>query len=334
MLRAVPGWADELIATAAKCAEDIDAAIELAREFGTMLAMPGRGPATVERWAVLAALGRQNLTVARVFEAHTDALAIRAEAGESLSGESTWGVFAAETSSDRLVAEFGADATVRLTGVKPWCSLGHALDCALVAAHRPDGARQLFAVDLRQDGVEASPPQTWAARGLRTVGSGPVRFGGVAARAVGEPGWYLDRPGFAWGGMGVAAVWFGGALGLADTLRRAASARRGELNDLHVGVVDAALHAAGCVLAAAADTIGAGEADRAAGTLLALRVRQVVADAVEQVLRQVGHALGPAPLAFDAEHAARVADLQLYVRQHHGERDLAALGRCVLGDGT
>ena len=43
----------------------------------------------------------------------------------------------------------------------------------------------------------------------------------------------------------------------------------------------------------------------------------------------MGHALGPGPLAMDAEHAARVADLTLYVRQHHAERDLAALGRLV-----
>ena len=42
-----------------------------------------------------------------------------------------------------------------------------------------------------------------------------------------------------------------------------------------------------------------------------------------------GHALGPAPLAFDEEHARRVADLTLYIRQHHGDRDLAALGHAV-----
>jgi hypothetical protein len=57
------------------------------------------------------------------------------------------------------------------------------------------------------------------------------------------------------------------------------------------------------------------------------------------VLTTVGHALGPGPLAHDETHAARVADLTLYVRQHHAERDLAALGRLVApptptGDGT
>ena len=31
----------------------------------------------------------------------------------------------------------------------------------------------------------------------------------------------------------------------------------------------------------------------------------------------------------EPEHAARVADLRLYLRQHHAERDLAALGRLV-----
>jgi hypothetical protein len=81
----------------------------------------------------------------------------------------------------------------------------------------------------------------------------------------------------------------------------------------------------------AADEVDNGRAVGAKGAVLALRVRSVVADAVEAVLRQVGHALGPAPLAFDDAHARRVADLELYVRQHHGERDLAALGRAVLG---
>ena len=43
-----------------------------------------------------------------------------------------------------------------------------------------------------------------------------------------------------------------------------------------------------------------------------------------------GTSLGPAPLAFDADHARRTADLRLYIRQHHGARDDAALGAAVL----
>ncbi|MDQ2757232.1 MAG: acyl-CoA dehydrogenase, partial [Actinomycetota bacterium] len=40
----------------------------------------------------------------------------------------------------------------------------------------------------------------------------------------------------------------------------------------------------------------------------------------------VGRALGAAPLCLDAAHAQAVADVQVYVRQSHAERDLAALG--------
>jgi len=73
-----------------------------------------------------------------------------------------------------------------------------------------------------------------------------------------------------------------------------------------------------------------GTANGADGVLLAFRVRSVVARAAEEVLERVGHALGPAPLAMDERHARRVADLQLYLRQHHAERDESALGRQVL----
>jgi hypothetical protein len=93
--------------------------------------------------------------------------------------------------------------------------------------------------------------------------------------------------------------------------------------------VDAALHAARVTLRDAAATIDAGSAAGPAGRLVAERVRAVVTWSAELTLAHVGRALGPAPLAFDLVHAARVADLELYLRQHHGERDLALLGALV-----
>lgn len=322
---------DDLLSGAARCGDDAATAVVLAGVWGARFPSPG-GPDTATRFALLRAVARESLTAGRVLEAHTDALAILAEAGESAPPDTSWGVFAAEGPATRLTART-ADGTFRLTGVKPWCSLAGLLDHALVTAHVGD-ARQLFAVDLHHPGVRPEPAGVWAARGLRTVTSGPVHFTDVPATPVGAPGWYLRRPGFAWGGVGVAACWLGGVDGLAETLRRASAGRTGELAALHVGVVDVARHAAGCVLADAARSIASGAAAGAAGGLLALRVRAVVADTVDRVLRQVGHALGPAPLAFDADHAARVADLTLYVRQHHAERDLAALGRDLLEGGT
>ena len=40
--------------------------------------------------------------------------------------------------------------------------------------------------------------------------------------------------------------------------------------------------------------------------------------------------LGPAPLAFDEGYGKRMADLALYIRQHHAMRDDAQLGALTL----
>ena len=65
------------------------------------------------------------------------------------------------------------------------------------------------------------------------------------------------------------------------------------------------------------------------GRLRSLRVR-ALADAVAgEVMDRVGRALGAGPLGHDEAHARTVADLTVYLRQHHAERDLAQLGTLV-----
>ncbi len=314
------------VSTAAREAgEDVEAALTIADGLGRELPLPGGG-STAARFDTLAALGRANLTVARVVEAHCDALAILREAGHD-DVDGTWGVFAAEAPGARLDAVPAADG-YRLSGTKPWCSLADRVDHALVTAHVGE-QRQLFRVALRQPGVRVDPPEGWVSRGLRTVTSTATHYDDVPTDPVGEVGWYLTRPGFAWGGVGVAACWYGGTEGVADTLRRVAAGRARPLDELHLGAADVELHAARTALAHAASCIDTGGvADPA---LLALRTRSVVAAAAERVLQQVAHALGPAPLTFDENHARQVADLEVYVRQHHGERDLASLGSALLG---
>ena len=63
--------------------------------------------------------------------------------------------------------------------------------------------------------------------------------------------------------------------------------------------------------------------------MLARRTRAVVEHAVDEAITRSGRALGPGPLCQDGRHAQRVADLTIYVRQSHAERDLATLGRIV-----
>jgi alkylation response protein AidB-like acyl-CoA dehydrogenase len=334
---ALPSWSADLIAAARAAGEDVALGLEVAAKYGDQLPVPGRG-ATAVRWALLAEVAAADLTAARILEAHSDALAILAETAAAREHSQarpggTWGVFAAEGPGVRLDGTNGPSGW-RLTGTKPWCSLGGALDHALVTAHAGP-QRRLFAVDLHDPSVHADPPSGWAARGLRNVPSGPVHFEATPACPVGGPGWYLTRPGFAWGGLGVAACWYGGAHALSQTLRAAAAGRHpDDLLSMQVGAADVAMHGAAASLLEAARLVDdADSGDRRAVPLLALRVRSVVADAAERVIAHVAHALGPAPLAFDEEHARRVADLQIYIRQHHAERDLATLGRLLSGGG-
>lgn len=320
----------ELAAAAARAVpEGIGAAVHLARDLGRWLPDPGAG--TALRWAALATIGAVDLSVARVAEPHLDALAILAEAGldEETAGDPSWGVYAAEGPGVRLAATLGADGP-ELSGVKPWCSLAGRLDRALVTAWVDDERRGLFAIDLHHDGVRAVD-QPWVGLGLPEVVSGPIELTAVPAREVGGPGWYLRRDGFAWGGLGVAAVWYGGAVGIARRMREQAERRTpDQLALAHLGAVDARLTAAGALLARAAAGVDAGTLSGSRGWPATLRVRQVVADAAEEVLARAAHALGPGPLAQEPEHAQRVVDLQLYLRQHHAERDAAALGEAVL----
>jgi hypothetical protein len=326
-----------LAARTRTAAGDLGRALTLARDLGGELPPPGAGR-TQSRWSALATLGAIDLTVARVAEPHLDALAILAESGQPELADaalSTWGVYAAESATSRLCAQpnTGPDLRApnawRLDGIKPWCSLAEVVDHALVTAWVDESQRGLFAVSLRQPGVTAQPAEeAWVSHGLSSVRSTPTSYRSADATRVGAPGWYLERDGFAWGGIGVAAVWFGGAIGIARRLRRQATEREpDQIGWAHLGTVDAALHAARSVLLESADLIDHHRADGQAGALLALRVRQVVADAVETTIRVADHAMGPGPLAFEDEHATRVADLRVYVRQHHAERDTAALGR-------
>jgi len=296
------------------------------------------GQSVLAHWELLATLACADLGAARAIEPHLDAQSILRDAkrsGFDTPPQSTelWGVFAAEGGSDPLVASLG-DAGWTLEGTKPWCSLADRIDRALVTATVPDASSRLFAVDLRDAGVDVEP-RAWHARGLSEIPSGPVHFTHVPALPVGPSGWYLDRIGFAWGGIGVAACWFGGAVGIARSLIDDLADRTPSPHQLaHLGAVDELLQGCRLAIAHAARIVdGDPAATREAASILAKRVRATVARACEEIILRSSHALGPAPLALDPIHAKRVADLQLYIRQHHAERDQASLGSALLATG-
>ena len=62
-------------------------------------------------------------------------------------------------------------------------------------------------------------------------------------------------------------------------------------------------------------------------------MRAFVEAVCTEVMQRVGRALGAGPLCHDEAHSRRVADLTVYVRQHHAERNLAELGTLVADSG-
>jgi alkylation response protein AidB-like acyl-CoA dehydrogenase len=282
--------------------------------------------------ATLATVASVDVELARTVEPHLDALGILDQArADGLTvpdtdPDTTWGVFAAEGPGTPLTAQPDAGGAV-LTGRKPWCSLASSLSHALVTAHTPDG-RGLFAVPLRQSGV-TTHDEGWVSRGMPGVPSGPVDLDRVPAAPVGPSGWYLERPGFAWGGIGVAACWWGGSVPLAAMLRDRAVRDEDRIVRLALGDVVLALADAEDALAGAAARIDADDTAESDWSFLAHVVRSRVRRACDLVLDRALATLGPAPSTTDPTYAARTADLRLYLQQDHGDRDVARIGEIV-----
>ena len=157
------------------------------------LPRPGSG-ATLLRWQALAAVAASDLSLAKLYEGHTDALAILAELGvapERIDAPAGWGVWAAEAPQGRtLIALDGAapDGAVRLSGAKCWCSGAAGASAALLTAWHADGrGPQLVSLDLRSRAcgcpIPAGTRSAWpTARAWTSASTGPTR--GSSARRV------------------------------------------------------------------------------------------------------------------------------------------------------
>jgi alkylation response protein AidB-like acyl-CoA dehydrogenase len=190
---------------------------------------------------------------------------------------------------------------------------------------------QLFLVDVQAPGVSVIAG-SWPAVGMAGSETFDVSFEEVDLEdgaLVGPRDFYLSRPGFWHGAVGVSAVWWGGARAAAEPLlcaKEGATAHR---------AVRARLWSMEGVLRTAAQRIDDDPADSAGeGRVLAGVVRHLVESGATEVLDRVGRGTGAEPLGHDAAHARRVADLTVYLRQSHAEADLAALESCFLAGST
>jgi hypothetical protein len=286
------------------------------------LPLPGQGDTAV-RLQRLADIAQGDLELARLVEAHTDAAAILAEAGRSPEPGALYGVWASEIDPPlRLSAG-------HLNGVKMFCTGAGLLDRALVTASAPE--RRLIDVALRvNSNTLDSDCSAWKASAFLATQTATVIFTDTPVReqdVIGGPDWYVNRPGFWHGACGPAACWAGGAIGLVEYAR--AQSRSDEHTQAHLGAMHAGAWALRGYLELAGKEIDRDPTDYKAAQLRALTVRHLIEEASSDILRRLGRAYGPRALAYEAMVSRRYQELELYIRQSHGERDLAVLGRGV-----
>ena len=309
---------------------------EILKQGLDQIPLPGSG-ATLKRWQALATVAAHNLSLVKLYEGHTDARAILAELDDTGAPVATtcgvaWGVWAAESANTRVIITPQAGRVVRLDGTKCWCSGAQTVSHGLLTAWHADGrGPQLVRVAMHQPGVSVSEA-AWAAVGMADSASVDVTFAAADAHLVGELGDYLSRPGFWQGGAGIAACWYGGAMGLGtalhDMLAESLPAARGAFRLVALGKVDVALHRTAALLRDTAQWIDDHPLEDASS--VALRVRLAAEDCAKTVLDEAGRALGASAFCRNARFARAAADLPVFVRQSHGERDFVSLAERVI----
>lgn len=298
----------------------------------------------LERWRALASVGRTDLVLGRLLEGHLDALAVLAEAGRTPVDGALYGVWASASGGTGLRRVDAPDGQL-LTGGMRFCSGAGTLDRALVTARTADD--ELVLLDIAVDGPRTTPvPGTWPALGMDASDSMDVTVDHLPVSPddqVGPDGFYLERAGLHLGGIGVAAVWLGGIQGLLDATTDLVRAYGVDDHQrAHVGAVVAALEGAAAALVSASRVLTAMPTDEQTGlpqldrldqlARVALTCRSVVEGAASVALHRLPRVAGAVAVSRDGAYAHRLADLTVYVRQHHGERDLARLGDVELDE--
>ncbi len=288
--------------------------------------LPGPGAGhTTTRFTALWDLASSDPSLGRLAEAHYDGAAILREAGHRPGTGARFGVWAAGGPDPATLTRVGD--RFRLSGAKHWCSGASIVSHALLTACFEE-SHALVLVDMRHGGVRLCEP-TWSSPAFAAVDTRTVVFDDAPIEndaIVGTNDWYLHRPGFWHGAVGVAACWAGSAQGLVERLRPQWPSNSHAI--AHLGAIDAALWAMGAAITAAAAEIDAA-ADESADDRRrrALRVRHIVDTLVADVTTRAVRAVGPAPLAYRPDLHRVLAETDLYRRQCHAERDLAELGR-------
>ena len=266
--------------------------------------------------------------LAKLVEAHWDAVSILAEAGRSAKEGARYAVWASEAPG----RELELTSTPRggaLRGSKMFCTGAGLVDRALVTVSKP--RRLMVEVDLIANHSSLHfDASNWQTEAFRETHTSTLTCDHVAVNdedILGSENWYVDRPGFWNGACGPAACWAGGAAGLLDLALRS---KRSDPHTLaHLAAISADVWAMEAALTAAGAEVDSAPLHYQQAQIRALTLRHVIEQFTVDVLTRFARAYGPYPLSMDAVSARRYQETELYVRQCHGDRDLEHLANLL-----
>ena len=271
---------------------------------------------TLIRWQILAYVASIDLTIAKWFESHLDALSILFELNYDKSTTGLWAVWAAE--GHPLSYQDG-----KVNGTKAWCSGANSVDYGLLTYRDKHGQSRLLTVAMQQEGIEIDN-SAWQAVGMQATDTATLQLTQVVADEIGTPNAYLDRVGFWHGAAGVAACWYGATATLAGYLISAYQQKPNDYKAMYLGQMSMALAVTRQYCHHVAKLI---DTQPQLSHELAVRVlRANVEQVARHVLDTVGQALGAAPFCNHAHFARLAADLPVFIRQSHGAFDLQKIG--------
>jgi alkylation response protein AidB-like acyl-CoA dehydrogenase len=327
-------------------ARDVDgafprAAFDVLRDAGLIAKPPVRPDEMMALLRLLAAVGRGDLNVGRIFEGHVNACFLidrygtdsqRARYATVASSGGTFGVWNTDVPEDPLRLD-GA----RLAGKKNFASGVDGLSHAIVTVTNEAG-RQMIVVPVNELTVDRA---WWRPVGMRASGSHVADMTGLEPGAdwlLGNPDDYIAQPWFSSGAIRFVAVQVGGMHTILDTVishlnrtNRAAnpyqSHRLARLG-AHVETGYLWLDRLAEAWAMAASNPNAAE-PQAYLTASANAGRMVVETGAMAVLQEAEQAIGAAGMIAPHPFERLMRDLRTYLRQPNPDGAAAAFGEAV-----
>ena len=265
--------------------------------------------------AVLRCLGRGNLALGRLFEAHVNAVRLATRFGDAallgrIGEGGPAGLWVTDPPGGGLTI---ADGVVH--GAKQFCSGAGHVAHAVVTATDTSGQVRLVYLALGEGTVATRLPSSLA--GMRAASTGQVAFHGAPATVFGEPGDYLREPDFSCGAWRTSAATLGGLDALVEQCRLQLRAR-GRAGDPHqqarFGQALMAAETARLWLAEAAHRAEAADAGADAVAYVGL-ARLAVEQACLDTIALVQRSLGVAAMQRGNPVERLCRDLATYLRQ-------------------